>query len=91
MKPDTKASVGKRLARIEGQIRGVAKMIEEDRYCIDVVRQVQAIKAALTGLEGVIIDDHLETCVEHALTGDNIEARREKVEELVAVLGGRKK
>jgi DNA-binding FrmR family transcriptional regulator len=66
-------------------------MIDEDRYCIDVVRQVQAIKAALSGLEKVVLDDHLETCVEDALTSDDVKARREKVEELVAVLGGRKK
>lgn len=91
MKTDTKDAALKRLARIEGQVRGVAKMIDEDRYCIDVVRQVQAIKAALSGLEKVVLDDHLATCVEHALTSDDIASRREKVEELVAVLGGRKK
>lgn len=91
MKTDTKESVLKRLARIEGQVRGVSKMIGEDRYCIDVVRQVQAVKAALSGLEKVVLDDHLETCVEHALTSDDVNDRREKVEELVAVLGGRKK
>ncbi|MCR9225742.1 MAG: metal-sensitive transcriptional regulator [Hyphomonas sp.] len=91
MKTDTKESALKRLARIEGQVRGVSKMISEDRYCIDVVRQVQAVKAALSGLEKVVLDDHLETCVEHALTGEDVDARREKVEELVAVLGGRKK
>lgn len=91
MKPDTKTAAAKRLARIEGQVRGVAKMIDEDRYCIDVVRQVQAIKAALSGLEQVVLEDHLATCVDHALTSDNLDDRREKVEELVAVLGGRKK
>lgn len=91
MKSDTKSSALKRLARIEGQVRGVSRMIDEDRYCIDVVRQVQAIKAALSGLEKVVLDDHLETCVEDALTSDDVKARREKVEELVAVLGGRKK
>ena len=91
MRIETKSSALKRLARIEGQVRGVARMIEDDRYCIDVVRQVQAIKAALAGLEQVVLDDHLDTCVEHALKGDDLEARREKVEELVAVLGGRKK
>jgi DNA-binding FrmR family transcriptional regulator len=66
-------------------------MIDQDRYCIDVVRQIQAIKAALSGLEKVVLDDHLETCVEDALTSNDVDARREKVEELVAVLGGRKK
>ncbi|GAB5457367.1 MAG: metal-sensitive transcriptional regulator [Henriciella sp.] len=91
MRTETKDAATKRLARIEGQVRGVSKMIAEDRYCIDVVRQVQAVKAALSGLEKVVLDDHLETCVEHALTADDIDARREKVEELVAVLGGRKK
>ena len=81
----------KRLARIEGQVRGIAKMVEEERYCIDVVRQIQAVKSALTGLEAVVLQDHLETCVETALKSDDINQRREKVEELVAVLGGRKK
>lgn len=91
MKSDTKDSALKRLARIEGQVRGVSKMIDEDRYCIDVVRQVQAIKAALSGLEKVVLDDHLKTCVEHALKSDDVDDRREKVEELVAVLGGHRK
>ncbi|MGF1545068.1 MAG: metal-sensitive transcriptional regulator [Parvularculaceae bacterium] len=91
MRSETKLAAAKRLARIEGQIRGVAKMVDEDRYCIDVVRQVQAAKAALAGLEQVILGDHLETCVEDALAGPDLKSRREKVEELVAVLGGRKK
>lgn len=91
MRSDTKAAAAKRLARIEGQVRGIAKMIDDDRYCIDVVRQVQSVKSALAGLEAVIIDDHLDTCVESALSGPSLEARREKVDELVAVLGGRRK
>lgn len=91
MRTETRQAALKRLARIEGQVRGVAGMIEDDRYCIDVVRQVQAIKAALTSFERVVLDDHLETCVETALRSDDLSDRREKVEELVAVLGGRKK
>lgn len=91
MEATTKTAAIKRLARIEGQVRGVGRMVEDGRYCIDVVRQVQAIKAALNGLEALILDDHLGTCVEDALTGPSIELRREKVDELVAVLGGRKK
>lgn len=91
MKQNTSTKALKRLARIEGQVRGVAKMIGDERYCIDIVRQVQAIKSALTSLEGIVLNDHLDTCVETALKSDNIEQRREKVEELVAVLGGRKK
>lgn len=91
MKQETKSAANRRLARIEGQVRGIAKMIDEERYCIDVVRQIQAIKAALSGLETVVLEDHLATCVEHALSSDDIDDRREKVEELVAVLGGKKK
>jgi len=91
MEATTKTAAIKRLARIEGQVRGVGRMVEDGRYCIDVVRQVQAIKAALGGLETIILDDHLGTCVEDALTGPSLELRREKVDELVAVLGGRKK
>ncbi|KCZ63911.1 hypothetical protein L53_05290 [Hyphomonas sp. L-53-1-40] len=91
MKTETKEAATRRLARIEGQVRGITKMVSDDRYCIDVIRQVQAVKAALVGLEAVILDDHIATCVDHALTGSNVDDRREKVEELVAVLGGRKK
>ena len=91
MRDETREAALKRLSRIEGQVRGVAKMVEADRYCIDVVRQVQAIKAALTGFERIVLDDHLDTCVETALRSDDLADRREKVEELVAVLGGRKK
>lgn len=91
MKEETTLSISKRLSRIEGQVKGVAKMINDDRYCIDIVRQIQAIKSALKSVEGIILSDHLDTCVEIALKSDNIEQRREKVEELVAVLGGRKK
>lgn len=91
MKNETKEAAQRRLARIEGQVRGIAKMIEDDRYCIDVVRQIQAVKAALGGVERLALDDHLATCVDNALTSDDVAERREKVEELVAVLGGRKR
>lgn len=91
MKKETTLLISNRLSRIEGQVKGVAKMIDDDRYCIDIVRQIQAIKSALISVEGIVLNDHLDTCVETALKSDNIEQRREKVKELVAVLGGRKK
>lgn len=91
MKQLTRANAKRRLSRIEGQVRGVAKMVDEERYCIDVVRQIHAIKAALSSLEKIVLDDHLEHCVESALKSSSLKARREKVEELVAVLGGRRK
>ena len=91
MKPDTQQSAVRRLARIEGQVRGISKMVQEDKYCIDIVRQVQAVKAALSGLEQVILADHIDTWVDHALSASDLEDRQAKVDELVAVLGGRKK
>lgn len=91
MNSDTQSKVTKRLARIEGQVRGISKMVEDDRYCIDIVRQVQAIKSALSSVEAVILDDHLDSCVQTALQSEEIRDRREKVDELVAILGGRKK
>ena len=72
-------------------VRGVAQMIEDDRYCIDVVRQVQAARSALRSLETLIIDDHVDTCVQHALEDGGTTERREKVTELVSILTGRKK
>jgi len=91
MKPETKRKTDARLARIEGQIRAVRRMVEEDRYCIDVVRQVQAARSALTSLESVIIDDHVDTCVHHALRDGSTESREEKVAELVSILTGKLK
>ena len=91
MKPDTQQSAVRRLARIEGQVRGISKMVQEDKYRIDIVRQVQAVKAALSGLEQVILADHIDTCVDHALSASDLEDRQAKVDELVVVLGGRKK
>ena len=86
MEPDTKKTCQTRLNRIEGQVRGVAKMIEADRYCIDVVTQVQAIIAALRRVEGEIIKDHISHCVERAISSSNKQAQRQKVNELVETL-----
>jgi DNA-binding FrmR family transcriptional regulator len=66
-------------------------MVAEDRYCIDVVRQVQAASSALHSLEAVIVDDHVDTCVQHALEDGDTGERRKKVTELVSILTGRKK
>ena len=91
MRDETQRKADARLARIEGQIRAVRKMVAEDRYCIDVVRQVQAARSALSSLETVIIDDHVDTCVQHALEAGDASDRREKVNELVSILTGKKK
>jgi DNA-binding FrmR family transcriptional regulator len=86
MRSETKKSCLSRLSRIEGQVRGLAKMVEDDRYCIDVVNQVQAVVAALKKVEGEILKDHIAHCVEHAIRSGDKRAQREKVTELVATL-----
>jgi len=86
MQRDAKASVLKRLQRIEGQVRGLARMVEEDRYCIDVVTQVSAVRAALRAVEEEILRDHAATCVEHAISSGNKAEQRRKVAELMEVL-----
>lgn len=91
MKQKSKQAVQTRLAKITGQINAVSRMVDDDRYCIDVIRQVRAAKAALSSLEQVMLREHVDTCVTHALTGDDVALRKERVEELVAVLGGTKK
>lgn len=87
MRKDIKTSCQKRLSRIEGQVRGLAKMVEEDRYCIDIVTQISAVRAALRRVEEEILKDHVSHCVEHAIaSGDKADQRR-KIAELMAVVG----
>ncbi len=76
-----------RLKRIEGQVRGVARMLEEDRYCIDVLHQVQAVKAALSKVEDAILADHAGSCVESAIAAGTAEDQREKFNELIDLFG----
>ncbi len=66
-------------------------MVDDERYCVDVVRQVQAARAALSSLEALIIEDHVETCVQASLESGSFSARKEKVTELVSILTGKKK
>jgi len=67
-----------RLKTIEGHLRGVIRMVEEDAYCIDVIRQIQAVEAALNKVSGQILENHLNSCVITAIRG-NSEAERERV------------
>jgi len=86
MRQETKKTCLSRLNRIEGQVRGLAKMVEDDRYCIDVVNQVQAVIAALKKVESEVLKDHIAHCVEHAIRSGDKKAQREKVTELVDTL-----
>ena len=75
-----------RLRRIEGQVRGLARMVEEDRYCIDVLTQLRAIRAALARVESEMLKGHLDHCIESAIvSGDQAEQRR-KASELIELL-----
>jgi len=87
MTPEAKKSLKGRLARIEGQVRGLAQMVEQDRYCIDVITQVRAARAALAKVEQAILSDHLGSCVEAAIVSGDPKQQRAKVAELIEVLG----
>lgn len=87
MRKDIKASCQKRLNRIEGQVRGLAKMVDEDRYCIDIVTQISAVRAALRRVEEEVLKDHVAHCVEHAITSGNKADQRQKITELMEVIG----
>jgi DNA-binding FrmR family transcriptional regulator len=86
MNESTKASCIKRLSRIEGQVRGLARMVEEDRYCIDIVTQLSAVRAALRRVEQEVLRDHVGHCVKHAMQSDDLEDQERKVRELMDVL-----
>lgn len=80
--PDTTHIVN-RLRRIEGQVRGVAQMVEDDRYCIDILTQVQAVKAALGRAESEILKRHAGCCVAEAIASGDAEEQKQKFSELV--------
>jgi DNA-binding FrmR family transcriptional regulator len=86
MRNEIKASSIKRLNRIEGQVRGLSRMVEDDRYCIDIVTQIAAVRAALRRLEEEVLRDHVGHCVEHAIASGNKAEQRKKIEELMAVV-----
>jgi DNA-binding FrmR family transcriptional regulator len=76
-----------RLNRIEGQVRGVTRMIEEERYCIDVLTQLRAVRAALARVETEMLKNHLHHCIEGAIVSGNAGEQRKKARELIELLG----
>jgi DNA-binding FrmR family transcriptional regulator len=86
MQKQMKESCLKRLKRIEGQVRGLTRMIEDDRYCIDVVTQISAVRAALRRAEEEVLRDHVAHCVEHAIAAGNKVDQRRKLAELMDVV-----
>ncbi len=78
----------RRLKRIEGQVRGVVRMLEEDRYCIDVLQQVAAVKSALVKVESEVLKAHAATCVDEAIESGDVDEQRRKFHELVKLFEG---
>jgi DNA-binding FrmR family transcriptional regulator len=75
-----------RLKRIEGQVRGISKMVEADRYCIDILTQVQAVRAALNRVETEMLKTHLGHCIESAIVAGDADEQRKKANELIHLL-----
>ena len=81
----TKKAVTQRLASVSGHIKGIQRMVDEDTYCIDVIRQIQAVQAALNKVSTMILDNHLHTCVTTAIQSQNPEERERVFDEITNV------
>jgi DNA-binding FrmR family transcriptional regulator len=86
LEQEKKLGLVNRLRRVEGQVRGVARMLEEDRYCIDVLNQLQAIHAALNRVETLMLKAHLNHCIESAIVSGDQAEQRKKAGELIELL-----
>ena len=75
-----------RLARLEGQKRGIARMVEEERYCVDILTQTAAVRSALKAVERLVLENHAHHCVEAAIDSGDAATQREKFNELIALL-----
>lgn len=79
MELETKKPIQNRLRRIEGQIRGLQKMVEEDTYCIDVITQTSAIKSALSSVEDLLLENHLDTCASDQMKSGNVTKAKQEI------------
>lgn len=86
MDRENKPALLNRLSRIEGQVRGVSRMVEEDRYCIDILTQLQAVRAALARVETELLKGHLGHCIEGAIVSGDKDEQRRKASELIHLL-----
>nr|WP_315457454.1 metal-sensitive transcriptional regulator [uncultured Sphingorhabdus sp.] len=85
--PQNRSAKINRLKRIEGQVRGIAQMVADDRYCIDILHQVQAVKSALASVESAILKDHAACCVADAIGSGDANEQRQKFNELIDLFG----
>ncbi|MGO9543598.1 MAG: metal-sensitive transcriptional regulator [Rhodomicrobium sp.] len=90
MDEEAKKKTVDRLSRIEGQVRGIARMIADGRYCIDIVTQISAVQAALRKVEDEVLKSHVAHCVEHAIASGDAADQRKKIAELIEVLERRR-
>lgn len=81
----------RRLKSVEGHIRGIQKMVDEDAYCIDIVNQIQAVQAALSKINSLVLDRHLHTCVTTAIQGDDADERERVITEVLSVFNAKAK
>jgi DNA-binding FrmR family transcriptional regulator len=89
MQDDRRQEVLKRLSYIEGHIGGIRKMVEEDKYCVDILRQTYAVRKALEKLESLILEGHLRTCVPDGIKNDREEAVIQELIQLYTIAGNR--
>jgi len=87
----TRTDVLGRLRSAAGHLNGVARMVEDDAYCIDVIQQVRAVQAALDKVTGIVLDDHLHHCVTEAIRGEDADARERVLKEIGDVFRARQR
>ncbi|NCN04824.1 MAG: metal-sensitive transcriptional regulator [Spirochaetales bacterium] len=83
---ELKTQIANRLTRIQGQLGGIRKMVDEDRYCMDILVQTRAISAALKAVEDLVMENHLNTCVSDAMQNPNPHEKEEKIGELMEII-----
>ena len=86
MERENKPRLLNRLKRVEGQVRGISRMVEDGRYCIDILTQLQAVRAALAKVETEMLRDHLGHCIEGAIVSGDRDQQRQKAAELIQLL-----
>ena len=87
MDEGTSAGVVRRLQSVQGHVRGIQRMVEEDQYCIDIIKQIDAVQAALKKVQEIILDNHLHTCVTTAIRGEDAQRREAVIDEILGVFG----
>ena len=84
---DEKQKLLHRLRRIEGQLGGIRRMVEDDTYCVDILTQISAVDGAMKKVSGILLGAHIQTCVSDAFASGDVEAREQKLAELMDIFG----